>query len=102
MKKLNFRKITVASMVGLCFWVAFERVHDFYVENIPLGYVGDCYDIRYPDFKLHYQMRIADNDNQEHKSFVTISLLNDPTQYWTDQYSYFQLRMLNPKKMECQ
>ena len=100
--KINLRKCTLAALTFFCFWIALERVHSFYVENVPIGMEGSCFDIRYPDFKDHFQMRIAMNDNVEHKSFVTISLLKDPSEYWTDEYTYFQLRMLNPKKMECQ
>ena len=68
--KINLRKCTLAALTCFCFWIAFERVHSFYIESIPVGREGSCFDIKYPDFKEHFQMRIALNDMKRKESIV--------------------------------
>lgn len=102
MKKINVRQVTLAALTCFCFWVAGERIHDFWKINIPLGFAGECFMIHYPGTKDNYQMRILENNNEEKGSLVSISLLEPKNDSWMEQFTYVQQRMLSPKKMECQ
>jgi len=99
--KLNTKKLTLAALTLVCFWIAFERCVGLYQEIIPIGPSGACYDIRYPNFKNHYKMEIIGNDLETHSSFVAITLLNDKSVSWEDQYTFSQLRTINPHRIEC-
>ena len=99
--KVDFRKVVLVSVTSFAFWVAFERVHDFYVENVPIGREGSCFSIKYPGVKDRYEMRIIKNSNEENKSTVILSLIPSSKSSWQDTFTYFQLRMLDPKSMEC-
>lgn len=100
-KKVNIRKVTLAALTFFCFWVAGERIEDWYKINVPIGREGECFNITYPGLKDHYRLRIISNINQEGKSDVAISALNKPNEEWLDEFSYVQMRMLNPRFMEC-
>lgn len=99
--KINSRNLTLFALTCVCFWVAFSRIHSFYVEHVPIGPEGACYNIKYPDFKEHYQIQIFRNDFESKSSMVMISLLNVPTERWSYVYTFSELRMLSPKRMEC-
>ena len=99
--KINSRKLNWSIFACICLIICFEPVHEFYIENIPPGSPGDCFDIKYPNFKEHYQLRILQNDNVEKRSLVNIQLLTDKNVNWDYVHSYLELRMLNLKKMEC-
>lgn len=99
--KLTIEIITLSVIMLTLSWVGFEKARAFYQENFPLGPSGACYDVRYPDFKTHYKMEIINNDLDDHSSFVALTLLNDKSTFWEDKYSFDQLRMLNPVRMEC-
>jgi hypothetical protein len=101
MKKPNMRKVTLAALVGFCFWIAFEHIHESYIENVPLGFVGECFNIQYPHMRDHFQMRILKNENEDNKSQVEITLIPKADGAWLEDFTYFQQRMLSPKKMEC-
>lgn len=101
--KLNARKITISSLVAVCFWVAFERLHQTYMQNIPIGFVGDCFSIKYPQLDGRFQIKILTNDNEDRSSSIAISdISKGHNEAWVERYKYSQLRMLDPKKMECQ
>ena len=99
--KINVNKTILGSLLGLCFLMSYDRVHEFYVSHVPLGKVGSCYDIKYPNFKPHYQMEIVDNNNKTDNSVVLISRLEPNAEQWAQEFTYFELRLLSPKKMRC-
>jgi len=99
---MNKNKILLASLVGFCFWISVERVRDFYINTFPLEKPGNCYSIKYPQLKERFQMKILDNNSEEKMSYVSISLLKKSQYQWLDRYTYLQLRMIDPKHMECQ
>ena len=99
--KINKNKVILASLVGFCFWISVERVHDFYINTFPLGKPGNCYSIKYPELKERFQMKILDNNSEEKMSYVSISLFRDTRSQWLDRYTYLQLRMIDPKRVEC-
>jgi hypothetical protein len=49
----------------------------------------------------HFQMRILKNQNEDNKSQVEITLIPKADGAWLEDFTYFQQRMLSPKKMEC-
>ena len=99
--KINLPKVILASLVGFCFCIAINRIHYFYVESIPIGREGSCYDIKYPDFKEHFQMRIMLNDMKRKESIVMISTYANPNDDWAQDFTFFEQRMLSPKGMKC-
>lgn len=102
MKKPNPRRIILGVMAGLCMYIAFDRCHDFYLNSVPVGAEMSCFDIKYPELKQHLQMRILVNSWQEKGSLVMLKFLPNGNEEWSEQFSFAEQRMLNPKPMDCQ
>ena len=101
MKKNSKNKLILMAVTALCFWVAAERINDWYKINVSVGSVGDCFSIHYPNTDVKYRLRILSNVPEQNFSDVAISTLENPDDEWLDEFSYSQIRSLEPNKMEC-
>ena len=93
-------KTFITTLLALFFLVSFDSVRNYYMTATPIGKTNSCYSIHYPDFKQHYQMKIIINNYLTQESTVEIEPDN---KRWvdTETYTYRELRLLEPKKMEC-
>jgi hypothetical protein len=95
------RKITILGLTLVCFGVAAERIRDFYITSLPIGFVGECFDIKFPNFKFHYKMLILSNDMDKKESYVEFSRTNGNNNKWRDIFGFEQEKMINAKRMKC-
>jgi len=95
------RKITILGLTLVCFGVAAERIRDFYITSLPIGFAGECFDIKFPNFKDHYIMFIINNDMELKQSYVELSRIDGNDAKWRDIFGFEQEKQINAKRMKC-